>query len=126
LTPLFRLHPFDKYCHGQLPWSEVGLNVQQTGNFNDNRAQILDRYKQHTRHCSSCSRALLVVQRLQAMLLIYFAITASAVALFPDAWRVKVGLPLIVTALLGLAAYVWLKYRLSPKFYFVNYIHAQR
>ncbi len=117
---------FDKYCHEQLPWSEVGINVQQTGNINNNRAQILDRYHQHTRHCSSCSRALLVVQRLQAILLIYFAITASAVALFPDAWRVKLGLPLIVTALIGLAAYAWLKYRLSPKFYFVDYIHAQK
>lgn len=116
---------FDKYCHGQLPWSEVGLNVQQTG-FNDNRAQLLDRYKQHTRHCSSCRGALLVVQRLQAMLLIYFAITVSTVALLPDAWQFKLGLPLIATALLGLGVYAWLKFRLSPKFYFVDYIHAQK
>lgn len=117
---------FDKYCHGQLPWGEVGIDVQQTANINNDRAQILDRYHQHTRHCSSCSRALLVVQRLQAILLIYFAIIASAVALFPDAWRVRLGLPLIVTALIGLAAYAWLKYRLIPKFYFVDYIHSQK
>ncbi|KJH71939.1 aromatic ring-hydroxylating dioxygenase subunit alpha [Aliterella atlantica] len=116
---------FDKYSHGQLPWSKVGLNVPQTWN-NHDRAQILDRYNQHTRHCSSCSRTLLVVQRLQILLLIYFALTVSAVALLPDAWKVKLGLPLIVTAILGLGAYAWLKFWLSPKFYFVDYIHAQK
>jgi len=117
---------FDKYCHGQLPWSEVGIQVQPTRTINDNREQVLDRYKQHTRHCSSCRGALLVVKRLQAALLIYFATTVSAVALLPDALHMKLGLPLTVTALLGLGAYSWLKFWLSPKFYFVDYIHAQR
>ena len=117
---------FDKYCHGQIPWSEVGIQVQQTRTINDNREQVLDRYKQHTQQCSSCRGALLVVKRLQTGLLIYFATTVSAVALLPDALRVKLGLPLIVAALLGLGAYGWLKFWLSPKFYFVDYIHAQR
>ncbi len=117
---------FDQYCHGQLPWSEVGLDIQQAWTFNNNREQILDRYKQHTRHCRGCREALLVVQRLQMALLIYFAITVFAVALLPDTWRVKLGLPLMVIALLGLGAYAWLKFWLSPRFYFVDYIHAQR
>lgn len=66
------------------------------------------------------------MQRLQAVLLIYFAITVCAVALLPDALQVKLGLPLIVTALMGLGAYAWLKFKLRPRFYFVDYIHAQR
>lgn len=117
---------FDKYCHGHLPWSEVDIQVPHTRTINDDRQQVLDRYKQHTQICSSCRGTLLVVNRLQAALLIYFAITVSAVALLPDGLRVKLGLPLIASALLGLGAYGWLKFWLSPKFYFVDYIHAQR
>ena len=117
---------FDKYCQGQLPWNQVGISVPEIRNINENREQVLDRYKQHTQHCSSCRRALKVVQGLQVGLLIYFAITVCAVALLPDALRIKLGLPLTVTALLSLGAYAWLKFWLSPRFYFVDYIHAQR
>ncbi|MEH1997155.1 aromatic ring-hydroxylating dioxygenase subunit alpha [Nostoc sp.] len=117
---------FDKYCQGQLPWNQVGISVPEIRNLNNNREQVLNRYKQHTQHCSSCRRALKVVQRLQAGLLIYFAITVCAVALLPDTLKVKLGLPLTMTALLSLGAYAWLKFWLSPRFYFVDYIHAQR
>ncbi|MBW4623920.1 MAG: Rieske 2Fe-2S domain-containing protein [Cyanosarcina radialis HA8281-LM2] len=117
---------FDRYCGGQLPWNEVGLSDRLTRTINDNRQQILDRYQQHTRHCSSCRSVLLIVQRLQIALLIYFALTVSAVALFPDSLKLKLGLPLIAIALLGLGAYAWLKFWLSPRFYFVDYIHAKR
>ncbi|WP_445173288.1 Rieske 2Fe-2S domain-containing protein [Microcoleus sp.] len=117
---------FDRYCHGQLPWSEVRINVPPTRNINSDREQILDRYKQHTQHCRSCREALLIVQRLQAVLLIYFAITVCAVALLPDRLQLTLGLPLIVTALLGLGAYAWLRFWLRPRFYFVDYIHADR
>ncbi|MCP6762893.1 MAG: Rieske 2Fe-2S domain-containing protein [Fischerella sp. CENA71] len=116
----------DKYCHGQLPWSEVGISVPKIRNINENREQVLDRYKQHTQHCSSCRGALKVVRRLQVSLLAYFAITVAGVAVLPDALRVQLGLPLVITALLGLTAYAWLKFWLSPKFYFVNYVHADR
>lgn len=117
---------FDRYCHGQLPWSDVGINVPPTRNINNHRQQILDRYKQHTQHCRSCREALLVVQRLQAVLLIYFVVTVCAVALLPDGLQLQLGLPLIVTAILGLGAYAWLKFWLCPRFYFVDYIHAHR
>ncbi|MBD2446831.1 Rieske 2Fe-2S domain-containing protein [Nostoc sp. FACHB-152] len=116
----------DKFCHGKLPWSEVGISGSATRNINENREQVLDRYKQHTQHCSSCRQALKIVQRLQALLLIYFAITVCTVALLPDALKVKLGLPLTATALLSLGAYAWLKLWLSPRFYFVDYIHAHR
>lgn len=117
-------HWFDRYCHGQLPWSEVGIDVSPTRNINYHRQQILDRYQQHTQNCRSCREALSVVQRLQAMLLIYFVITACTVALLPDELRLQLGLPLIVIALLGLGAYAWLRFWLRPRFYFVDYIHA--
>ncbi|KAF3884900.1 MULTISPECIES: aromatic ring-hydroxylating dioxygenase subunit alpha [Nostocales] len=117
---------FDRYCHGQLPWSEVGISVPQTRSINARRQQILDRYTQHTQHCRSCREALLVVQRLQAVLLIYFVVNVCAVAILPDKWRLSLGLPLIAIALLGLGVFAWLKFWLYPRFYFVDYIHARR
>lgn len=117
---------FDRYCHGQLPWSEVGIEVPLTRNINNDRQHILDRYKQHTQHCHSCRKALLVVECLQAVLLIYFIVTVCAVALFPDELRLTLGLPLIAISLLSLGAYAWLRFWLHPRFYFVDYIHARR
>ncbi|MTJ51508.1 Rieske 2Fe-2S domain-containing protein [Anabaena sp. UHCC 0253] len=117
---------FDKYCQGQLPWNEVGFSVSENSKINDNRAEMLDRYKQHTQHCSSCRNALKNFQRLQIALLVYFVITISGVAVLPDSLRLNLGLPLVITALLGLAAYSWLQFSLIPKFYFVDYIHAEK
>lgn len=117
---------FDHYCHGQLPWNEVGIDVPAIRDINGDRQQILDRYKQHTQHCRSCPEALLVVQRLQTGLLIYFAITVCVVALLGDRLQLTLGLPLIAIALLGLGVYAWLKFWLRPRFYFVDYIHAHR
>lgn len=117
---------FDKYCQGKLPWSEVGLNGQTLPLINNNRQVILDRYSQHTQHCRSCRDALSRVKLLQKLLLGYFILTISSVALLPDQLRLSWGLPLMLTALLGLGAYTWLKFSLEPKFYFVDYIHADR
>lgn len=117
---------FDQYCQGKLPWSEVGLNPVANHTINQNRKEVLDRYKQHTQHCSSCRDALKTVQRLQKVLVGTFAITVSGVALLPDELRLRLGLPLMVVALLGLGAFSWLKFRLEPRFYFVDYIHAER
>ena len=116
---------FDKYCHGQLPWSEVGIKDTET-KINDDRLVMLDRYQQHTQHCSSCRTTVKNLERLQIGLLAYFVIVVSGVAILPDAFRLKVGLPLIITALLGMGIYTWLKLWLIPKFYFVDYIHAHK
>ena len=116
---------FDRYCEGKLPWQEVGLSEQKT-QVNNNRKQMLDRYHQHTQHCSSCRSALKNGQRLQMILLICFILAVSGVALMPDAIRFKFGLPLIILALLGLSAAAWLRFWLQPRFYFVDYIHADR
>ncbi|TAF11328.1 MAG: pheophorbide a oxygenase [Nostocales cyanobacterium] len=117
---------FDKYCHGQLPWHEVGISSLVSSKINDNRAVMLDRYQQHTQHCSSCRNTLKNLQRLQIALLAYFVITVSGVAILPDNLRLTVGLPLIITALLGMGVYSGLKFWLIPQFYFVDYIHAEK
>jgi phenylpropionate dioxygenase-like ring-hydroxylating dioxygenase large terminal subunit len=116
---------FDKYCQGQLPWGEVGIS-DTASKINDNRFVMLDRYKQHTQHCSSCRTALKNLQRLQIGLLAYFVIVVSGVAVLPDNLRLQVGLPLIITALLGMGIYAWVKFWLMPRFYFVDYVHAER
>ncbi|UKO97281.1 aromatic ring-hydroxylating dioxygenase subunit alpha [Nostoc sp. UHCC 0870] len=117
---------FDKYCQGKLPWAEVGINVAESSTINADRAVVLDRYKQHTQHCSSCRNALKNIERSQIILLAYFAITVAAAAILPDSLRLKLGLPLVISGVLGLVAYAWLKFWLTPKFYFVDYIHAER
>ncbi|GAB1539671.1 Rieske 2Fe-2S domain-containing protein [Scytonema sp. NUACC21] len=117
---------FDKYCDGQLPWSEVGISVPESLKINDNRQELLDRYRQHTQHCSSCRGALKNIQRLQWVLLVSSVIIVSVVATLPDILRVRLGVPLIVLALASLSAYAWLKFWLSPKFYFVDYVHAEK
>lgn len=116
---------FDRYCGGKLPWQEVGLDGNKTKIIQD-RQIILDRYHQHTQHCHSCRNALKKVQSLQIIFLVYFVLTLSSVAIMPDAIRLKIGLPLMIIALLGLAAAAWLRFWLQPKFYFVDYIHSER
>lgn len=117
---------FDKYCQGQLPWNEAELTTQKQNGVSENRQFLLDRYKQHTQHCHSCRNALRNIQRLQIILLGYFAISVPIAAVMPDAARFQFGLPLVIVALFGLGIYSWLKFWLEPKFYFVDYIHAKK
>ena len=117
---------FDKYCQSKLPWQEIGINGSEPTTINENRAEVLDRYKQHTQHCSSCRTAVKNLERLQIGLLAYFVIVISGVAVLPDDWRLQLGLPLIITALLGVGISAWLKFSFIPKFYFVDYIHAEK
>lgn len=117
---------FDKYSQGKLPWNEVGIDSSNNTQIIENRKEILNRYKQHTQHCSSCRNALKLAERLQILLVSYFAVVVSVVALLPDILRLKLGLPLIFSALVGLGAYAWLKFWLIPRFYFLNYIHSEK
>lgn len=113
----------DRYCRGQLPWG--GIDASTKLPLRD-RKRLLDRYHQHTLICGSCRQALKTVKRLQLGLLIYFAVALSIAAAMPDAFRLSISLPLVLTALLGLAMYGGLKYWLEPKFHFVDYVHAKR
>lgn len=117
---------FDKYSQGKLPWNEVGIDNSNNTQIVENTEEILNRYKQHTQHCSSCRNTLKLAQRMQILLVSYFAVVVSVVALLPDVLRLKLGLPLILTALLGLGAYAWLKFWLIPRFYFLDYIHSEK
>ena len=117
---------FDKYSHGQLPWSEVGVSDSNNSLVNNNHGSLLNRYQQHTQHCSSCRQALKNLKRLQIFLITYFVVTVSGVAILPDNLRIKIGLPLIITAVLGMGIYAGLQFWLIPQFYFVDYIHARK
>ncbi|MEB3278643.1 MAG: pheophorbide a oxygenase [Lyngbya sp.] len=117
---------FDQYSGGKLPWEQVGISQPEVLPTNKTRREILDRYQQHTQHCSSCRGALKAVQRWPIGLLVLSAIAISTAAILPDFWRLKVGLPLVVTALIGLGIYALLKFWLEPKFYFVDYVHADK
>ncbi len=117
---------FDKYSGGKLPWDEIGIDTTNNKQIIENREDILNRYKQHTQNCSSCRNTLKSAERIEILLVGYFAIAISVVAVLPDALRIKLGLPLIITALLGLGAYAWLKFWLIPRFYFLDYIHSEK
>lgn len=112
---------WDRYGQDALPWTLHRDSLPPL-----DRQRLLDRYHQHTILCSSCRQALTRIQQLQIALVAYFAIALSIVALLPDFARFTVGLPLLASALLGLGGYAGLKYGLEPKFYFVDYIHADR
>ncbi|MDJ0594146.1 MAG: Rieske 2Fe-2S domain-containing protein [Pleurocapsa sp. MO_226.B13] len=117
---------FDRYCGGKLPWDRVGVTVPPSIILETPREVLLDRYHQHTQHCNSCRNTLKAVQLWQWLLLAYFAIVVSIVAVLPDGLRVSLGLYLTISALLGLGIAAWLRFWLMPKFYFVDYIHSDR
>ena len=116
---------FDQYCQGQLPWGETSMALQDEALVSTHEV-LLDRYRQHTMICRSCGLALKNLQRLQFVLLGYFAVTVAGVAVMPDVLRVNLGLPLTVLALSGLGIYACLKYWVEPRFYFVDYVHTDR
>ena len=114
---------FDRYCSGKLPWDEVGVTASPTA---DTREVLLDRYRQHTQHCSSCKKALNRIQLGQWLLLAYFVVVVATVAVLPDSLRVSWGLSLTISALLGLGIAAVFRFWLMPKFYFVDYVHSER
>ncbi|MEB3309667.1 MAG: Rieske 2Fe-2S domain-containing protein [Snowella sp.] len=116
---------FDKYCQGQLPWSEVGITAP-ISQINEDRKALLDRYHQHTQHCASCREALTTIQNLQIGLLIFFILDLLTLAASSDAFRNHWGIPLAILALLSLGLYGGLKGWLEPQFYFVDYVHADK
>ena len=117
---------FDRYCDGKIPWDSGVANTSDRSSLFTPREVLLDRYHQHTQHCSSCRNALKTTKFWQWLLVIYFIGTVSVVAVLPDNLRVSWGLWLMVSAILGLGVAAVLKFWLMPKFYFVDYLHSQR
>jgi len=116
---------FDRYCDGKIPWNKAVETNQQT-TFSASREVLLDRYHQHTQHCSSCRDALEMIKLWQWILLAYFIATISVVAILPDNLRISWGIWLMITALISLGVATGLRFWLMPKFYFVDYIHSER
>ena len=93
---------FDRYCEGKIPWDKVGVATTPKSTFFPPREVLLDRYHQHTQHCSSCRNALKTIKFWQWILLTYFIATVSLVAVLPDNLRISWGLWLTISALFGL------------------------
>jgi phenylpropionate dioxygenase-like ring-hydroxylating dioxygenase large terminal subunit len=106
--------------HGGPPWEVSPDQPPQPSEV------LLDRYHQHTIHCSSCRDALRVCQRLQVAGLVVFALGLATAALLPDALRQALGLPLVLVALAGAAAAAALRMGLEPWFRYRPYVHARR
>ena len=119
---------FDRYCDSKLPWNENSVNSISTSAFTTetSREVLLDRYHQHTQHCSSCRKTLKTIQLMQWLLLAYFVVIISTVAVLPDSLRISWGLYLTFSAILGLGIAAVLRFWLMPKFYFVDYVHSER
>ncbi|EIE23405.1 ISP domain-containing protein [Coccomyxa subellipsoidea C-169] len=92
------------------------------------RAVLLDRYSSHTRHCKSCSQALGVAKVLQVAVTALAVLSTLGLAYWVGS---RGGQPPLVTAGIFLlaaastAATVWLR-NLVQKFYFVDYVHADK
>ena len=117
---------FRKWCDRYLPDHPVLQPQASDLAPSPDHRHMLDRYHQHTQHCHSCRNALKAIQRLQWGLLVYCVASLALVAILPDAWRLWPGLPLVGLGLLGLGVAAWLRFGLEPKFWFVDYIHAER
>lgn len=117
---------FDQFCHRQLPWTQVGIVDPKYSPINNSREALLDRYHQHTQHCHSCRNALRNFQRLEWGILAYFVLSIPITAVLPHSLRWQWGLPLTVVALFGMGIYGGIRFWLEPKFYFVDYIHAEK
>ena len=109
-----------------MPWDKVGVAVIPRSPSEISREILLNRYDQHTQHCSSCRNALKTIELWQWLLATYFIAIVSVVAVMPDAQRVNLGLWLMISAVLGLGVAAMLRFWLMPKFYFVDYVHSER
>ena len=116
---------FDIYCQGKLPWEKVGI-VDDKLKINDNRQEVLDRYYQHTKHCSSCRNALNNIKKLQFILLTISVLSILGCSIMPDGFRQQWGLVLGGLVIISLGFYSLLKWWLEPRFYFLDYVHADK
>ena len=104
----------------------MGIDAEESWKLICEPREILERYHQHTQHCSSCRGALKGIKRWQIILLAYFAVAVATASLIPDTMKLQLGLPIIASALLGLGIFGWLKLWLEPRFHFIDYVHAEK
>lgn len=85
------------------------------------KRQMLDRFEQHTLHCSSCRGAYKTFQTLQKLLIgatVVFAATAG----IPSALQIRILLAALALASAGLA---YALFELQKNFVFIDYVHAE-
>ena len=83
--------------------------------------QMLDRFEQHTLHCSSCKGAYKTFQTVQRLLIgatVVFAATAG----IPSALQIRILLASLALASAGLA---YALFELQKNFVFIDYVHAE-
>ncbi|MFP4338133.1 MAG: Rieske 2Fe-2S domain-containing protein [Halothece sp.] len=112
----------DRYSP-QLPWGQIN---PVNSDLKRDRNLLLDRYHQHTVICGSCRQALKNIHRLEGGLLTWSAIALVIATILPASNGLGLRLFFGLTALLSLGGYVGLKSWLEPRFYFVDYVHADR
>ncbi|MGB2923998.1 MAG: hypothetical protein WBB82_01745, partial [Limnothrix sp.] len=113
---------FDLYAAGKLPWQAAGISPQPT-TIHENRRKVIDRYHQHTVHCSSCRTALKRVRWGKRISISLMILAIATTAVLPDILRLKLGLVLLGLAGISGAIAAVLHYKIEPEFYFVDYRH---
>jgi Pheophorbide a oxygenase len=112
----------DTHCEGKFPWANFGITPSPV-TLHEDRRQIMDRYAQHTRHCSSCRQALGRIKIAKLSLSAIGILLVTIATVLPDSIRFTIGLPLlIISAIVGLIAF-GLHSQVEPKFYFEDYPH---
>ncbi|AFY39836.1 Pheophorbide a oxygenase [[Leptolyngbya] sp. PCC 7376] len=115
---------FDQHCEGKLPWESLGIKPQPLPIETD-RPVVLDRYRQHTQHCSSCKGALKNTKLAKRILVTMAIASVAATAILPDAKRLKVGAGLLGFGGICGAIAAMLHYKLESEFYFIDYRHPE-
>ncbi len=116
---------FDTYCGGKLPWEAMGITPEPL-TIHTNRQNVLDRYHQHTIHCTSCRNALKNTKWAKRILTGLAIATIATTAVLPNSVRIRLGLGLLSFGGICGAIAAVLHYKLEPGFYFVDYRHQDK
>ncbi|XP_073022727.1 pheophorbide a oxygenase, chloroplastic-like [Primulina eburnea] len=109
-----------RHGNSQPEWFGVANDQQTLPSITYSKRQMLDRFEQHTRKCSSCRSAHSSFQTLQKFLIGTAVVCAATAGIPPDMqFRIVLGAVSILSA--GLAYAV---NELQKNFVFVDYVHA--
>lgn len=119
---------FRKYSQGRVPFvsgTAPRRDLHPVGESNAiQRSSVIDRYEQHTKHCSSCNTALRNFRRLIRVLAWFAALTTVLIAATAHILRWKV-LVLVVFIVLTLFTMQYIEDNILPLFIWRDYDHAQ-
>ena len=81
---------------------------------------LMDRYSQHTVHCSACRGALRNIRILKALSAAVSIVTATAI------WSRPANLAKILTGSVAAAIFAYYMSQLERKMMFTDYVHAHK